>query len=161
MRAEERRRQGGEQGERGVWDGITGGCEGRRGEEGRQVSDFKAKEKKKERRRRREMEGRKSGAGGDSCSASSSLHATSPELTSDLLLTRTATRVHCASKSRCLLTRPKPKAFHLFTIVKCHHLVICLEEIYYYYSLIMSFFFIFNYSLKYEETTSGHALFLF
>lgn len=47
MRTEERRRQGGEQGERGVWDGITGG-KGRRREEGRQVSDFKAKGKKRE-----------------------------------------------------------------------------------------------------------------
>lgn len=106
VRVEERRRQGGKQGERGVWDGITGG-EWRAGRWA-----ISKPRKKKERRWQREMEGRTSGAGGDSCSASSSLHATSPELTFDLLLTRTATRVHCALKSRCLLTCPKPKVFN-------------------------------------------------
>lgn len=112
VRAEERRRQGGKQGEHGVWDGITGG-QGGEGSGGQAGERFQSQGKKKkgEEVTEREMEGRTSGAGGDSCSASSSLHASSPELTFDLLLTRTATRVHCALKSRCLLTRPKPKAF--------------------------------------------------
>lgn len=63
------------------WDNWReGGSEG--GNKGKQVSHFKAERKKE--KGDGGMEGRTSGAGGDSCSASSSLHSGSPELNFDL-----------------------------------------------------------------------------